>query len=259
MLLAAARRSRTAAPPRAPRSPRSARPGPARARPSTAPWRSRSPAVRRRRASSPATRRRSPCAAARADPRGSLIAAQSIRPNRRGCRPTKMFSATERSGNSAGCWWTTAMPWRWPSAAPWIVMSAPSSRMSSGIRLMDAAEDFHHRALAGAVFACQRVHPPGVEAEIDVAQHLDRAETLGDPRSSIQRQSAIAPPSNHENVPGAAIAARPLAGDRAARGATAASRAARRFSPRQKSLSLRFSSVNCSGSPVTICPFGRSL
>ena len=44
---------------------------------------------------------------------------------RRGWRPMKTFSATERSGKSAGCWWTTAIPWRWASAAPRMRRSPP--------------------------------------------------------------------------------------------------------------------------------------
>ena len=42
-----------------------------------------------------------------------------------------------------------------------------------------AAEDLHHRRLAGAVLADQRVNLAGHEREIDPVQHLDRAETAG--------------------------------------------------------------------------------
>ena len=45
---------------------------------------------------------------------------------------------------------------------------------------MDAGEDLDQRALAGAVLAGERMHAPAVQAEIDVGQHLDRAEPLGD-------------------------------------------------------------------------------
>jgi len=48
----------------------------------------------------------------------------------------------------------------------------------AGIRLMDAAEDLHQRTLAGAILAGERMHLAGAKAEVDPAQHLDRAEAL---------------------------------------------------------------------------------
>jgi hypothetical protein len=50
----------------------------------------------------------------------------------------------------------------------------------AAIGLVDTAQDLDQRALAGAVLAGKRVHAPGMQAKINVAQHLDRAKPLGD-------------------------------------------------------------------------------
>ena len=47
-----------------------------------------------------------------------------------------------------------------------------------GIRAMDAGDDFHHRALAGAVFAGQSVDLAGVQREVDIPKRLDAAKRL---------------------------------------------------------------------------------
>ena len=50
--------------------------------------------------------------------------------------------------------------------------------MLAAIRLMDAGQDLDQRALAGAVLAGERMDVAGLQAEIDVAQDLDRSEAL---------------------------------------------------------------------------------
>jgi hypothetical protein len=46
---------------------------------------------------------------------------------------------------------------------------------------MDAAKDLYECALARPVLAGERMHPPGVKAEIDVAQNLDGPKAFRDP------------------------------------------------------------------------------
>ena len=50
----------------------------------------------------------------------------------------------------------------------------------AAVRSVDAGEDLDERALARAILARKRVNPPAVQREIDVCQHLDRAESLDD-------------------------------------------------------------------------------
>ena len=70
------------------------------------------------------------------------------------------------------------MPWRCASAAPRMVISTPSLRIVPAIGPVDAGQDLDQRALAGAVLAGQRMNLAGLQAEIDVAQDLDRSEAL---------------------------------------------------------------------------------
>jgi hypothetical protein len=46
---------------------------------------------------------------------------------------------------------------------------------------MDPTDDLYECALAGPVLAGERMHPPGVKAEIDVAQNLDGPKAFRDP------------------------------------------------------------------------------
>jgi hypothetical protein len=51
----------------------------------------------------------------------------------------------------------------------------------AAIRLMYPTKDLDERALAGPVLAGERMHPPGVKDEIDVAQNLDGPKAFRDP------------------------------------------------------------------------------
>jgi hypothetical protein len=46
------------------------------------------------------------------------MARQSIEPNRRGSRPSMMFSATDRFGRRLTSWYTVEMPAAWACAGP---------------------------------------------------------------------------------------------------------------------------------------------
>ena len=93
------------------------------------------------------------------------------RPSRRcrsgpdGAWPMNTFSATVRSGNSRGSWWTTAIPsaraWAGPAMTVRLAVDADRAR----VRLVDAGQDLDQRALAGAVLADQRVDLAGAQVE----------------------------------------------------------------------------------------------
>ena len=58
------------------------------------------------------------------------MAPQSIVPRRpAGAWPMNTFSATVRSGNRRGSWWTTAIPSERACAGPWRTVSTPSSQI----------------------------------------------------------------------------------------------------------------------------------
>src|SRR5271157_5174274 len=62
---------------------------------------------------------------------------------------------------------------------------------------MDAAQDLDKRALASPVLAGERMHPPAVKTEIDVAQNLDGPKAFRDPakfnyRSHVKKKSGVA-------------------------------------------------------------------
>jgi len=46
---------------------------------------------------------------------------------------------------------------------------------------MDPAKDLDERTLPCPILAGERMHPPGMKAEIDVAQNLDGPEAFCDP------------------------------------------------------------------------------
>ena len=52
---------------------------------------------------------------------------------------------------------------------------------------MDAGDDLHHRALAGAVLAGQPVDLAGEQGEVDASKRLDAAKRLRDPLKFEQR------------------------------------------------------------------------
>ncbi len=56
-----------------------------------------------------------------------------------------------------------------------------------GVGGMDAGDDLHHRALAGAVLAGQAMDLAGQQSEIDASKRLDAAKRLRDARQFEQR------------------------------------------------------------------------
>ena len=58
----------------------------------------------------------------------------------------------------------------------------PTAQLDRSLaRRKHAPEDLHQRALAGAIFAHERMHFACAHREVDAAQHGDSAESLGDP------------------------------------------------------------------------------
>ena len=55
---------------------------------------------------------------------------------------------------------------------------------AAGVGAVDAGETLHERRLAGAVVADQRGDLAGVDREVDVVQHVHRAEALVDAGAS---------------------------------------------------------------------------
>ena len=92
---------------------------------------------------------------------------------------------------------------------------------------VDAADALDQRGLAGAVVADQRGDLAGVDGEVDVAQHLDRAEALVDPAQLEQRRRGVSD-RGHVGAPHGGTMLQPA--DRDA-GAAPTGRAARRRRP----------------------------
>ena len=109
------------------------------------------------------------------------IAPQSTSEAARSARgPMKTFSATDRSGNSRGSWWTTAMPSARAWAGPARTIGSPSSTIVPLSGWWMPAEDLDQRALAGAVLADERVDLAGAQLQRHVGERLRRPEPLRD-------------------------------------------------------------------------------
>ena len=68
---------------------------------------------------------------------------------------------------------------------------APVDHVGAGIFRVDAGDDLHRRALAGAVLADETVDLAGAQGKIDVPQGLDTAEGLRDADKLEQRTRRI--------------------------------------------------------------------
>ena len=103
----------------------------------------------------------------------------SMRRNRlSGCMPTKMFSATVRSGKSVGSWKMIAIPAACDCLALSKIASSPSSSEPAGVGPVDAGEDLDEGGLPGAVLADEAVHLARVELDVAVLEGVDGAEAL---------------------------------------------------------------------------------
>ena len=95
--------------------------------------------------------------AARAAPVDGAAAARD------GAWPMNTFSATLRSGNSRGSWWTTAIPSARAWAGPEITVGSPFDDDRPRVGLVDARQDLDQRALARAVLPDERVDAAGAQ------------------------------------------------------------------------------------------------
>ena len=89
------------------------------------------------------------------------------------------FSATLRSGNRRGSWWTTAIPSARAWAGPAMTVGSPSTRIVPAVGLVDAGQDLDQGALARAVLADQRVDLAGPQVERHVVSACVAREPLG--------------------------------------------------------------------------------
>ena len=91
--------------------------------------------------------------------------------------PSAMFSATVSDSNSEKCWNTMPMPSRRACAGLCIVTALAAPDDLAGVGPHDAVDDLDQRALAGAVFAEQRVDLVASDGQIDVGRWPDSRET----------------------------------------------------------------------------------
>ena len=106
-----------------------------------------------------------------------------------GGRASRRFSATVRSGSTAGCWWTMAMPERVAAAGLSEACCSPSSVRTPASGWMVPGRDAHQRRLPGTVLAEQGVHLAGQHLERDVGERGDTGIALGDVRQHHRRLS----------------------------------------------------------------------
>ena len=95
-----------------------------------------------------------------------------------GWTPTKMFSATLRSGKSVGSWKMIAIPAACDCLALSKIASSPSIRSRPASGSVHAGEDLDERGLAGAVLADEAVHLAPEQLDVAVVERMDGAEAL---------------------------------------------------------------------------------
>ena len=85
----------------------------------------------------------------------------------------------------------------------------------TGVRLVDAGQNLHQRALARAVLAHERMDLAGEKREVDIREGLDGAESLGD-SCQFENRRALAHllPTRRTSTPRARAAATAWAGAR---------------------------------------------
>ena len=66
----------------------------------------------------------------------------------------------------------------------------PVDAHGSGIGRMDAGDDLHHRAFAGAILAGETMNLAGVQREVDIPKRLDAAKRLRNVSQFKQRHRA---------------------------------------------------------------------
>ena len=76
------------------------------------------------------------------------------------------------------CWWIIPIPCAIASAGDAIVDRLAAQPDLALVRLVDAVEHAHERALAGAVLAEERVHLSGQHVEVDAVVRDHSGEAL---------------------------------------------------------------------------------
>jgi hypothetical protein len=99
---------------------------------------------------------------------------------RRGSAPSTRFSATVSVSTSMKCWWTMPMPCVDRVARRAHHDRRPVDLDRARVGLLQAVEDLHQRALAGAVLADQRVDLAPGDLEVDVVVGEHQREALDD-------------------------------------------------------------------------------
>ena len=104
-------------------------------------------------------------------------------------RARRRFSATVRSGSTAGCWWTMAIPHRVAAAGVSESVLLTVDGEDATVGLDGPGGDPHQRRLAGTVLPEERVHLARQHLEGDVGERRDAGIALRDARQQHRRLS----------------------------------------------------------------------
>ena len=89
------------------------------------------------------------------------------------------------------CWWIIPIPWRMASAGERIATGSPVEPDLALVGSVQAVEDPHEGALAGAVLAEEGVHLAGADIEVDVVVGEHPGEALGDAAHLQEREPPL--------------------------------------------------------------------
>ncbi len=102
-----------------------------------------------------------------AERRDLAIEAVEVQPEARPARPRRMFSVTVWEGTRVKCWCTIPRPAEIASRGEWKSTGDALDPDRSLVGPVEARQDVHERALAGAVLAEQGVDLAGPQVEVD--------------------------------------------------------------------------------------------
>ncbi len=111
-----------------------------------------------------------------------------------GSAPSSTLSSALKVSTSMKCWCDHADAQRDRVARAADLRRLAVDRDAAAVGLVEAVEDRHQRALAGAVLADDAVHRAGRHRQVDIAVGLHRAEALADAAHLDGRLHAVAPP-----------------------------------------------------------------
>ena len=94
--------------------------------------------------------------------------------------PSRMLSATLRTGTSMKCWWTMLMPRAMASVGPGDAHLVAVQQDLALVRACEPVEDVHERGLAGPVLAEQGVDLARAHVQVDVVVGDHTRVALGD-------------------------------------------------------------------------------